>query len=434
MVTTEQKINVTLEYFVKNQKRIMAAAKQQQVAHDNLRKGINRASVTIQKNRQIQEIAGARAGQVMRMNQEVLGKFNKEGNVFSTWQARAANRFRMMTHGARGFRMEMLGVMFFGMAMNRVFMGLIKTSLEWVGVTEILTQSLGILFLPVAELLLEWALRFLNFVLDLTEEQKKWIGVIVLVGAALGALLFVIGTLALGIGSMILAFNFSKIATIIGSSGLGGISTAASGAATKVGGLTTKLGKIAKFSGATILFGLALKDAAEGELTAALGDAMMGIGLLKGGRAGMWLGVIGFGLKLVGDEEFLSTVVAYALKIMDIFIRLGEEIGKIIVAAVTPGREYKMSADIRSAFAKGVAKADLQSEVAKSLGLVLPGAAPGAFVPTLEASERFLQERGLGDIFITNNVTGVSSPQDVQNMIDESNRTNTEDLRRLIGG
>ena len=285
---------------------------------------------SIINSERIQKLANASAGQVMRMNQEVLGKYNKEGRKFNTTGARMANRFRMMTHGARGFRMEMLGVMFFGMALQRVFSGLIKTSLEWMGVTEIFSQTLGILFLPIAEVVLEWALKFLNFVLKLTETQKKAIGWFVLVGIAVGTLIFLIGTLALGIGSMILAFNFSSIATIIGDKGIGGMGKAAKNAATKVGNLKTKLGTIAKYAGATVLFGLALKDAAEGEFVAALGDVLMGAGLIVGGPWGIAMGVIGLTLKIFGDEEF-------AVSIIKKMYRIGEFLHDIIKEAIMSG-------------------------------------------------------------------------------------------------
>jgi len=147
----------------------------------------------------------------------------------------------------------------------------------------------------------------------------------------------------------------------------------------------------------------------------------------------MWLGVIGFGLKLVGDQDFLSTVVAYTLKILDIFVRLGEEIGKVIVAAVTPGKKYEMSADIRQAFQQGVAQADLKSGVAGALGLILPSATGPGFVPTLENSEKYLNEKGFGDIFVTqNNNVNVSDKREFEGMLAENNRQLTEDVRRSV--
>ena len=325
--------------------------------------------------------------------------------------------------GVRKFRMELLSVMFFGMMLNRAFMGLIKTSMEWLGINELLSLSLGILFLPIAEFLLDYALAFLNWVTDLTEGEKKLLGATVLVAIVLSGLLTLFGQIGLGLSGLAMLFGSTSTAAVN------------SGAiiATQTKKMSSKLNKLARYGGATILFGLALKDGAEGQLTAALGDVMMGIGLLKGGKAGMWLGVIGFGLKLVGDEDFLSTVVAYTLKILDIFLRLGEEIGKIIVAAVT-GKKYTMSADLKHSFATGVAQADMQSMVAKSIGLTIPGASGPGMVPTLENSQRILEESGLGDIFITqnNNISGVSSPNDVQEMIDLSNAKLTEDVRRSV--
>lgn len=121
--------------------------------------------------------------------------------------SRAALGIRNATHGMRGFKMEMLGVMFFGMSMMRVLGGLLRTSLEWTGVTEIMTTALGLLFLPVALMLLDWALMFLQYIGEMSEEKKKWIGMIVLAGIALGTLLMVFGTLMLGIGSVILAIK-----------------------------------------------------------------------------------------------------------------------------------------------------------------------------------------------------------------------------------
>jgi hypothetical protein len=146
-------------------------------------------------------------GQVMGMNMERFKSFNQQGYKFNTLGGRTANRLRMMTHGMKGFRMEMLGAMFFGMALTRTFGGSMRTSMEWMGVNEVLTSALGMLFMPVAEILLDWALRFMDWVGGLSEEQKKWIGIIVLSVAALGILLMIIGQLALGLGSIILVLG-----------------------------------------------------------------------------------------------------------------------------------------------------------------------------------------------------------------------------------
>ena len=209
MITT-QKIQIITEYIQKGVAKANAVAKKTNTNITRQQRGYADAAKT--GKRHIESVrnnmmANSRAGQVMRMNAKDLGKYNETGRKFNTTGARTANKFRMMTHGARGFRMEMLGVMFFGMMLQRTFSGLIKTSLEWMGVTEIFSQVLGILFLPVAEWFLQIVLLLLKWVTSLTKAQKKWIGVIVLVGIALGVTLFILGTFALGIGSLILVLK-----------------------------------------------------------------------------------------------------------------------------------------------------------------------------------------------------------------------------------
>lgn len=166
-------------------------------------------------------------GQVMGMSMERFKAFNQQGYKFNTLGGRIANITRKMTHGLRGFRMEMLGVMFFGMSLTRIMSGLFSKSMEWTGVMEILSAALGLLFLPMGMLLLDWALKFLDWVGGLSEEQKKLIGVITLVVGVFGVFLTILGTLALGIGSIILAFSslFSPIGMLI--IALGGLAIAA---------------------------------------------------------------------------------------------------------------------------------------------------------------------------------------------------------------
>lgn len=222
---SDHNVNVFLNLFDKNfgtkmqnvSKSINEVNKRvSQQAHEF--SNLNRKQRITRNNTEMNRVANQGFFQTMRMGQEGFKKFNEQGRRFNTIGGRTANAIRRGTHGLRGFRMEMLGVMFFGMAMQRTFAGLLRTSLEWTGVFEVLTTAMGILFLPVAEMILGWALKFLDFVSNLTKEQKLWIGQIVLLGAALGGLLFIIGTFALGIGSLIIAFKFlfSPITLVLG--------------------------------------------------------------------------------------------------------------------------------------------------------------------------------------------------------------------------
>jgi len=162
------------------------------------------------------------------------GELKKRFAENSTRMGKFNARMRFLTAGLRGFRMEMLSVMFFGMAMQKFFGGLLRPSLELVGVFDVMRNTLGIFFLPVALQILDWVLALQNFLLSLSPEAQKFIGWVVVAGAVLGAALFFIGMFTLGIGGLITALAplglllalvlinpiQSIIAAIVGTSGL----------------------------------------------------------------------------------------------------------------------------------------------------------------------------------------------------------------------
>ena len=153
------------------------------------------------------EIAQYGLGKMMGISADEFKQFNQLGYRNVTMGGQVANTTRMMTHGLRGFRMEMLGIMFFGMSMTRIFSGLMRTSMQWMGVMDVLSATLGMLFMPVAEKLLDWVLRFMDWVNQLEPETQNMINNFALWGSIMGIVLTVIGTLALGIGSIILVFG-----------------------------------------------------------------------------------------------------------------------------------------------------------------------------------------------------------------------------------
>lgn len=217
MAAITKKIIIQAIFSVKGAKQFSASAQ-------NINKRVSKqaqsfaASTKEQKlnnnSAKMGKIAQMGFGQVMGLSQEQFSKFNKQGRGFRTVGGHMANRLRLMTHGMRGFRMEMLGVMFFGMAITRVIGGLMGKSLEWAGVMDVIGAALGILFLPVALQLLDWALIFLDLVGQLTEGQKKWIGIFALAVAIFGAFVTLVGTLALGVGSLILVFGKLKMGLV----------------------------------------------------------------------------------------------------------------------------------------------------------------------------------------------------------------------------
>ena len=152
-------------------------------------------------------------GGVMRMGLQDFKKFddgtgrlNKGMMKQVGLMGRLGLRVRNLTHGFRGFKMELLGVMFFGMGIQRFFTGLIKPALQAVGIFKLWSAILTILFLPVALKLLDWSIKFMEW-LNKNEGWKKFIRWVTIIGAVLGGALFLFGMFGLGIGSLIIAFG-----------------------------------------------------------------------------------------------------------------------------------------------------------------------------------------------------------------------------------
>lgn len=251
--------------------------------------------------------------------------FDKNGQLIDKAGRKIKNINKLMEQGkvkTQGFNMSLLSTMFFGMALQRTFNGLIKTSLEWVGIQELLNTTLGVVFLPIAEELLELLLPIMAWFMDMPESMKKVIGGFVLLGSAIGAAMTVFGTLGLGMQGLGQVFGIDLSKGLI------------AGLKTKLGGVN--ISRFLKYGAATIFFGLALKDGAEGEILAALGDVGAGIGMLglgaKGafGKAAPWLIVAGLLLKFIGDKEFQIGFYKFAWKIIDYALFVGEVIQKAL--------------------------------------------------------------------------------------------------------
>jgi len=104
------------------------------------------------------------------------------------------------------FRMELLSVMFGGMMLTGAMMGLLKPAMEATGIFELWASVLQILFLPIALTILDWVIKFSNWLMSLSPETMEIIGAIVLFGAVLGALLFGFAQISLFVAGLIKAF------------------------------------------------------------------------------------------------------------------------------------------------------------------------------------------------------------------------------------
>jgi len=122
--------------------------------------------------------------------------------------------------GMTRFRMELLSVMFFGQALQRTFMGLIQPALDVVGIFDLLTATLQVVFLPIALAILDVLLPILDWFMNLPEPIQMAIGVFTLLGVALGTIMLWFGQIGLGIQG--LGLLFPGLAASITSAG-GGI-------------------------------------------------------------------------------------------------------------------------------------------------------------------------------------------------------------------
>ncbi|MFW6377135.1 MAG: phage tail protein [bacterium] len=128
--------------------------------------------------------------------------FDKTGDMIDAAGRRVRNFQKDIGRTAaqmRPFRMELLSVMFAGMALQRAISGLMRKSMEWTGVWEILSTALGLLFLPTALKLLDWALVFLDWVSQQDESTKNLLGVFVLLAGGLGTLAMIFGQVGLAL-------------------------------------------------------------------------------------------------------------------------------------------------------------------------------------------------------------------------------------------
>jgi len=119
-----------------------------------------------------------------------------------------------LSKGLHRFKMEYLGVMFAGMALYRVFSGLIRKQLELYGVTDMFGAMLTVVFGPIMEVLAPILYALAEWFMDLPEGVQLAIGAFVILGAILGAVMMVFGQAALGIGA--LATMFVTSAATIG--------------------------------------------------------------------------------------------------------------------------------------------------------------------------------------------------------------------------
>jgi len=158
-------------------------------------------------------------GALSRVNLAV----DKQGRIIDTTTARTVGYKRavaMLTFAQQRFHMEWLSTMFAGMALERAMTNLLTPAFKLYGITELISDTLAYLFMPVADTVLNWVLKFSDWVANLSDEQKKYIGSVVLVAAAVGFLIYMFSQLALGLKGIQMVIASVRAASILGGTGL----------------------------------------------------------------------------------------------------------------------------------------------------------------------------------------------------------------------
>ena len=176
--------------------------KKQRGMKDSIKNSVQETAATKLSNMQNMNWNG-----IMRLNLQDYQTLAKSQKTVHKTSGKAAMGIRNLTHGLRGFQMAALGVMFFGMSLQRMFTGLLKPIMSTFGIFEIFSLMLTVLFLPIMEALFPLFLKLVTWFMNLSPSVKMAIGIFVLLGIALGTMLMLIGTVVLGIGSLILMFG-----------------------------------------------------------------------------------------------------------------------------------------------------------------------------------------------------------------------------------
>lgn len=187
-----------------------------QVIIEAVNKSFSRTMNSVRQNmRAFNGVTGATNKSFQHMTTE-SGRLNRRLAVMDMAGGRAAARFRLFTRGMKGFKMEMLGVMFFGMAMANMFKNLLSPVSKVFNIFELWSTTLTVLFLPIMELLFPLFLKFSEAIMNSSEGFKIFMGILTLLGVILGTVLFIVGTLVLGLGALGVAAGTAFAAIAIG--------------------------------------------------------------------------------------------------------------------------------------------------------------------------------------------------------------------------
>jgi len=181
----------------------------------NLSKATTRVAVQQQVLNKWSRQLGISAGVLEGGMRDANLIFTKQGAILDRTTGRFIKQNKAMLKAkkaAAGFKFEWLSVMFAGMALYRVFGGLIRKQLELWGITEGYGAMLATMFIPVMETVSPVLWTLIDFFTNLDPEVQAAIGWFVALMAVFGAILAVIGSWKLAIMGIAKVFGITASA------------------------------------------------------------------------------------------------------------------------------------------------------------------------------------------------------------------------------
>lgn len=150
-------------------------------------------------------------GGVMSMDRDAFIALRKQGYEFLGTGAKFATWIRQATHGLHGFKMELLSVMFFGMQIQQIGMSMLRPAMQMFGITELFSNVLAVVMLPVMKLIFPYLLGFAKWLMNLGPAGKMIAGFGALFLVAAGGVMFFGSQLGLFIGAVPKIFAATRI-------------------------------------------------------------------------------------------------------------------------------------------------------------------------------------------------------------------------------
>lgn len=382
-----------------------------------------------------------------RAFQKSAGEISKSMNQFGKGLKKEVNqqlsdfdkRMNKANKTSKRFQFEWLGIMFFGMAMKRMFVSMLRPAAELFGLFDIWNTTLAVMLLPTMSKLAPYFYDMSAFFMDLPEDVQESIGALTLFGAGVGQLGETGGQIALGILSLDMLIE-------------------------RLGGVRSAFTKTKDLLIAGLAIGLVvegIQDISEGKILEGIGQSLVGVGWFIPGPIGKWAMGIGIALiisEMIFQKDAMNTEQMLSLLVAAGFVgsKLGGPYGIVIAIALALiwinkerlMEEIKTGAEeihsimtqkktpwqaVKDIFKKPFEDKFIPKEpITKADFIMRPGQAPVSISPndTLVGAKSGLG--GTGGIVINQTITvSGSNSSEFEKLIKENNSRLVDDIKRM---